>query len=267
MGTPATGDEPAATLQKQDGIGTITLNRPKALNAVNAELSAAVGAALEEFDADPTLRVGIVTGAGRAFCAGADLKAINAGQAVSAPGHAEWGFAGLVEHYVTKPLIAAVNGLAFGGGAEIVLACDLAVLSEDAAIGLPEVKRGLFAAAGGLIKLPRQMPIKLAMEAALTGEPIAPETALRWGLVNRVVPADQVLSAALTLAAAVAANAPLALAASKKVIHHAAALGSEWDREVWQLQDREIGTLLTSNDVAEGTTAFAEKRLPVWTGT
>jgi crotonobetainyl-CoA hydratase len=259
-------DEPAATLDKVDGIGIITLNRPRALNAVNAALSAAVGAALAELDADDSLSVGIVTGSGRAFCAGADLKALNAGRSLTAPGHDDWGFAGLVEHYVQKPLIAAVNGFALGGGTEIVLACDLAVLSEDAALGLPEVKRGLFAAAGGLIKLPRQLPIKLAMEAALAGEPISPEIALRWGLVNRVVPAEQVVPAALELARTIAANAPLALRASKKIMQHASALNSQWDRDVWALQDAELALLLGSSDVAEGTRAFAEKRPPVWTG-
>jgi crotonobetainyl-CoA hydratase len=257
---------PAANLDKIDGVAIVTLNRPRAINAVNADLSAAVGAALEELDADGDLRLGIITGAGRAFCAGADLKALNAGQTLTAPGHDDWGFAGLVEHYVSKPLIAAVNGLAFGGGCEIMLACDLAVLSEDATLGLPEVKRGLIAGAGGLIHLPRQLPIKLAMEAALTGEPITAEVALRWGLVNRVVPADQVMSTALELARVVGENAPLALQSSKLVIHHAAGLSADWNQAVWALQNEEIRRLITSDDVAEGTTAFAEKRPPAWTG-
>lgn len=257
---------PAATLERSGGVGVITLNRPAALNAVNADLSAAVGAALEELDADPALRVGVVIGAGRAFCAGADLKAIAAGRSITAPDHPEWGFAGLVEHPVNKPLIAAVNGFALGGGTEIVLACDLAVLSEDAALGLPEVKRGLFAAAGGLIHLPRQIPAKVAMELALTGEPLPAADALRWGLVNRVAPAGQVLDSALELAARIAANAPLSLHTSKRMIRHAVATGSEWDRDVWALQAREIESILASRDALEGATAFAEKRPPVWTG-
>ena len=258
--------EPAATLEKLDGMAIITLNRPRALNAVNADLAAAVGAALEELDADDDLSVGIVTGAGRAFCAGADLKAINSGASVAAPGHEDWGFAGLVQHYVRKPLIAAVNGFAFGGGSEIMLACDLAVLSEDAAIGLPEVKRGLIAGAGGLIHLPRQLPFKLAMEAALTGEPIAADEALRWGLVNRVVPTDQVLATAIELGRSLQRNAPLALQSTKRVMHRAAGQGAQWNDDVWQLQDSEMSALLTTQDVAEGTAAFAEKRPPVWTG-
>jgi crotonobetainyl-CoA hydratase len=256
----------AATLEKVDGIGIITLNRPAAMNAVNADLAGAVGAALEEIDADPAVRIGIVTGAGRAFCAGADLKAVNAGQDVSAPGHPEWGFAGLVEHPVNTPLIAAVNGFALGGGTEIMLACDLAVLSEDAALGLPEVKRGLFAAGGGLIALPRQLPAKLAMEYALTGEHIAPDVALRWGLVNRVVAGAVLIDTALELAHAVAANAPLAVSASKRVLRRALGPGSAWDGDVRRLQDEEMAALLKTDDVAEGTAAFAAKRAPVWTG-
>lgn len=259
-------DAPAATLQKCDGVAIITLNRPKALNAVNAELSAIVGAALQELDVDPSLRVGVITGAGRAFCAGADLKGIAAGESLAAPGHAEWGFAGLTEHYVSKPLIAAVNGLAFGGGTEMVLACDLAVMSDHATLALPEAKRGLFAAAGGLIRLPRQMPFKLAMEAALTGEPIEAATALRFGLVNRVVPAEQVLSSALELASAITANAPLSVAMSKSIVHRASAAGSDWDAEVWKANAEAITSIFASDDAKEGPRAFAERRAPEWAG-
>jgi crotonobetainyl-CoA hydratase len=256
----------AATLTKRDGVAIISLNRPKALNAVNAELSTIVGAALAELDADPSLRVGVITGNGRAFCAGADLKAIAAGESLAALGHEDWGFAGIAEHYVEKPLIAAVNGFALGGGTEIVLACDLAVMSEAASLGLPEVKRGLFAGAGGLIRLPRQLPFKLAMEAALTGEPVPAATALRYGLVNRLVPADQVLPAALELAAAICANAPLAVAASKRIVHRASAAGSDWDTDVWAANAEAIRTVFASDDAMEGARAFGEKRLPRWTG-
>lgn len=257
---------PAATLEKRDGVALITFNRPSAMNAVNADLSGAVGAALEELDTDPDLRVGIVTGNGRAFCAGADLKGLNAGDELFAPGHPEWGFAGLVEHAVSKPLIAAVNGFALGGGTEIVLRCDLAVLSEDAALGLPEVKRGLFAAAGGLIMMPRQLPAKIAMETALIGEPISPEVALRWGLVNRVVPAADVLAEAFRLARAIVASAPLAISASKQLVERASGAGSDWDADAWRLNERLIAEILQSEDMKEGTAAFAEKRAPRWTG-
>ncbi len=259
--------ETAAKLERAGSVGIITLNRPQALNAVNADLSGAVGAALEEINADPAIRVGVVTGAGRAFCAGADLKAIAAGEPVTAPGHPEWGFAGLVEHPIDKPLVAAVNGFALGGGTEILLACDLAVLSQEAALGLPEVKRGLFAAAGGLIHLPRQLPIKIAMEVALTGEPMSATEALRWGLVNRVVPTDRVLAEAVGLAERIARNAPLSLRTSKKMMQRAVGAGSDWDRDLWARQASEIRTIFASHDATEGATAFAEKREPLWTGT
>lgn len=257
---------PAAVLERDGDVAVITLNRPHALNAVDAALSAAVGAALEELQADDALRVGVVTGAGRAFCAGADLKAIAAGRSITAPDHPEWGFAGLVEHAVDKPLVAAVNGFALGGGTEVMLACDLAVLSEDAALGLPEATRGLFAGAGGLIHLPRQLPFKVAMEVALVGDPIAPADALRWGLVNRVVPTADVLSTAVELARRVAANAPLSVRTGRAMVRAAVGAGSGWDRDVWARQAAELEAILASRDAVEGATAFAEKRAPVWTG-
>ena len=255
---------PAATLERRGHIGIVTLNRPHAMNAVNSDLAGAVGGLLEEIDGDPRLRVTVVTGAGRAFCAGADLKEVAAGRDVGAPGHPEWGFAGLVDHEFAKPLIAAVNGFALGGGTEIVLASDLAVLSEEGSLGLPEVKRGLFAAAAGLIHLPRQVPTKIAMEIALTGEPVPAADALRWGLVNRVVPADQVLATALELAEKVAANAPGSLRTSKKMIRASLGLGTAWDRDVRALQADEIEKMFTSADALEGANAFAEKRQPKW---
>jgi crotonobetainyl-CoA hydratase len=256
----------AATLERCGDVAVITLNRSHALNAVDAALSAAVGEALDELQADPGLRVGVVTGAGRAFCAGADLKAIAAGRSIAAPDHPEWGFAGLVEHAIDKPLVAAVNGFALGGGTEIVLACDLAVLSDEASLGLPEVTRGLFAGAGGLIHLPRQLPLKVAMEVALVGDPIPPVEALRWGLVNRVVPTVDVLPTALELARRVAANAPLSVRTGKKMVRAAVGADSDWDRDLWALQGRELGAILGSRDAVEGATAFAEKRPPAWSG-
>jgi crotonobetainyl-CoA hydratase len=260
-------EESPATFERRGAVGVITLNRPAARNAVNAALSAAVGAALEELEADPELAAGVVTGAGPAFCAGADLKALAAGERIGAPGHPEWGFAGLVEHRVDKPLVAAVNGLALGGGTEILLACDLAVLGEDALLGLPEVRYGLLAGAAGLIRLPRQFPVKLAMEHALTGRPISPEVALRHGLVNRVVPSAAVLPTALELAAEIAANAPLAVRATKRLVRAAAGAGAGSDRRLYRQQDEEIARLVASADAREGPRAFAEKRPPVWSGT
>ncbi|MBF6540510.1 crotonase/enoyl-CoA hydratase family protein [Nocardia farcinica] len=256
----------AATLERRGSVALITLDRPDAMNAVDSALSRAVGAALEQLAEDPQLRVGVITGAGRAFCAGADLKALAAGQNIGDPEHPEYGFAGLVQHFVDKPLIAAVNGFALGGGTEIVLACDLAVMSDQASLGLPEVKRGLVAAAGGLLRLPRQIPHKIALEMALTGAPVDAETAARWGLVNRVVPADQVLAVALELAETIAANAPLAVRASKRIIHRAAAFGSDWDAPIWQMNMEQTMPVFLSKDAAEGPRAFAEKRAPQWRG-
>ncbi|HLS79112.1 MAG TPA: enoyl-CoA hydratase-related protein, partial [Nocardia sp.] len=162
--------------------------------------------------------------------------------------------------------IAAVNGFALGDGTEIVLACDLAVMSDQATLGLPEVKRGLVAAAGGLLRLPRQIPHKIALEMALTGAPIDADTALRWGLVNRVVSADQVLARALELAETIAANAPLAVRASKRIIHRSADFGSDWEQPIWQMNMEQTMPVFLSKDAAEGPRAFAEKREPRWRG-
>ncbi|WP_433722570.1 crotonase/enoyl-CoA hydratase family protein [Nocardia sp. CA-129566] len=256
----------AATLHREGHIAIITLNRPEAMNAVNAALSIAVGAALEELAADRELRAGVITGAGRAFCAGADLEELARGNGIHDPQHPEYGFAGLVQHFVDKPLIAAVNGFALGGGTEIVLACDLAVMSAEAHLGLPEVTRGLFAAAGGVLRLPRQIPPKIAHEMVLTGTPIDAAAAAHWGLVNRVVPADRVLPAAVELAETIAANAPLSVRASKRIMHRVNEFGSEWDTPIWQMSFREAAPIFTSEDALEGPRAFAEKRAPQWRG-
>ncbi|QOV33199.1 crotonase/enoyl-CoA hydratase family protein [Streptomyces ferrugineus] len=259
-------DAPAAVLERHGHTALITLNRPRALNAVNAELSAAAGAALKEFAADSTLRVAVLTGAGRAFCAGMDLKAAAAGLPVMAPGNEEWGFGGVVSHWVDKPLIAAVNGHALGGGAEIVLACDLAVADENAVIGLPEVRRGLIPGAAGAVRLPRLIPRNAALEMLLTGEPITAATAARWGLVNRVAPAGKSVEVALELAEAIAAGAPLALGAVKRLVHASPDLGSDWESKAWAENDREWQGVSASADALEGPRAFVEKRPPRWTG-
>jgi len=264
--TTGSTTEPAAILVRHGHIALITLNRPAALNAVNSALSDAVGNALETLATDPELRVGVITGAGRAFSAGADLKEVARGNSITPTEHPEWGFAGIVRHLIDKPVIAAVNGFALGGGSEIALACDLIVASDQASFGFPEVKRGLMAAAGGVIRAPRQIPLKLATELALTGEPIDAATALRWGLINRAVPADEVLPTALALAGTIAANAPLSVAASKRMLHRGFEFGSDLDPRLWQLNDGEMRTLVTSADALEGTRAFVEKRTPNWTG-
>ena len=268
---PGAASEPAARYAASDGVAVITLNRPQALNAVNADLSTAVGEGLEAAAADPDVRVVVVTGAGRAFCAGADLKEIAQQRPIHARGHPEWGFAGFIRHWIDKPIIAAVNGSALGGGTEIVLASDLVVASETAMFGLPEVKRGLLAAAGGVVRLQRQLPLKRALELVLTGDAIHAATAEQWGLVNRVVPADQVLGAALGLATRIAANAPLSLQHSKRMLYRTVNGASDWNAEwvsedPWAVNEEAVQTVFSSGDALEGPRAFAEKRQPKWEG-
>ncbi|MFC5992835.1 crotonase/enoyl-CoA hydratase family protein [Pseudonocardia hispaniensis] len=253
-------------VERREAVTLITLNRPEAMNAVNAKLSRALGDAMEAFAADDTQRVAVITGAGRAFCAGADLKVLASGGSIHDTDHPERGFAGFVRHLVDKPVVAAVNGFALGGGTEIVLACDLAIMGESTALGLPEVKRGLVAAAGGVVRLHRQIPPKVAAEAIYTGDPIPAETALRWGLVNRVVPDPDVVPTALELAGRIARNAPLALRASKRIMTSTAA-SSDWDPAVWEANEREFAPVRASSDAREGAAAFAQKRRPAWSGT
>lgn len=255
---------PAALYEVRDHIAVVTLNRPEALNAVNAALSTAAGEALESAAHDDDVRVVVITGAGRAFCAGADLKELAAGRRIYAPEHREWDFAGIVRHWIPKPVIAAVNGFAHGGGTEIVLAADLAVIDEEATLGLPEVRRGLIAAAGGLLRIHRQVPAKVAAEIALTGEPISAERAYQLGLVNRVASAGTALTTALELAATIAANAPVAVQQSKRVLHESARSG--WDDDAWEVNRAAVKVVLSSEDAKEGPRAFAEKRSPQWTG-
>ena len=255
---------PAALTERRGNVLVITLNRPEARNAVNSALSTAVGDALQEAQDDPEVRAVVITGAGESFCAGADLKAISRRENLFHPDHSEWGFAGYVHHYVDKPTIAAVNGTALGGGSELALASDLVVAEERAKFGLPEVKRGLIAAAGGVFRIVDQLPRKVAMELILTGEPMSSADALKWGLINQVVADGTAVDAALALAERITVNAPLAVWASKRV-----AMGVDegvitGDEPGWTRTMREIGTLIRSEDAKEGPLAFAEKRPPVW---
>ncbi|MEU9112393.1 crotonase/enoyl-CoA hydratase family protein [Streptomyces sp. NPDC048483] len=238
----------------------ITIDRPKARNAVNAAVAAGLSTALDQLEADPGLRVGVLTGAGGTFSAGMDLKAALAGESPEIPGR---GFGGLTQAPTTKPLIAAVEGWAMGGGFELALGCDLIVAADDARLGLPEVGRGLIAAGGGVIRLPRRIPYHLAMELLLTGEPVTGEQAGRLGIANRVVPAGETLAAALQLAERIAQNAPLALAAVKELVR--AADGAP-EAEAFAVQGRQMAQLAASADVREGMTAFTERRSPVWQG-
>ncbi|WP_372666870.1 crotonase/enoyl-CoA hydratase family protein [Amycolatopsis kentuckyensis] len=232
----------------------ITIDRPQARNAVNAAVAAQLAAALDELEADPALRAGVLTGADNTFSAGMDLKAALKGESPDIPGR---GFGGLTEAELAKPLIAAVEGFAMGGGFELALGCDLIVAAEDAKFGLPEVKRGLIAAGGGVLRLPQRIPHHLAMEFLLTGEPVTGRRAGELGLVNRVTPAGDAAAVALQLAEKLAENAPLALAAVKKIVRAA---------DPAAVQREEIKKLMQSADVREGMTAFAERRAPKWTG-
>jgi enoyl-CoA hydratase len=238
----------------------ITIDRPKARNAVNAAVAKGLAAAIDQLEGDPELRVGVLTGAEGTFSAGMDLKAALAGESPEIPGR---GFGGLTEAETTKPLIAAVEGWAMGGGFELALGCDLIVAAEDAKFGLPEVKRGLIAAGGGVIRLPKRIGHHLAMEFLLTGEPVSGKRAGELGLANRVVPAGDAAAVALQLAEQLAANAPLALAAVKKVVRAADGVS---DAEAFTAQRKEMAQLMGSADVREGMTAFAERRAPVWQG-
>jgi enoyl-CoA hydratase/carnithine racemase len=243
-------------------VATITLNRPEQRNAVSPELTAALGAALDRVEADDRVWVVILTGAGPHFCAGADLKALAAGRAAELSTDAG-GFAGLVRYPRTKPMIAAVRGFALAGGTELVLACDLVVAGTDAFFGLPEVTRGIVAAAGGLFRLPRVLPPARAMELILTADRLAAEEAHRLGMVNHLVQPDDVLDRARDLAERICRNAPLAVRESLAIARRAQQLD---DEEGWRLSASAMQRARDSEDAREGVMAFVEKRSPTWTG-
>jgi enoyl-CoA hydratase len=250
----------AVLTECSDGIAVITINRPEARNAVNGEVARGIAAAVEEFDGSADVRVLILTGAGGTFSAGMDLKGFLAGESPNVAGR---GFGGIAERPPAKPVIAAVEGYALAGGFEIALSCDMIVASEAARFGLPEVRRGLVAGAGGLLRLPRRVPYHLAMEIALTGEHFTAERLQQAGLVSRVVGVGEALAGARELAARVAQGAPLAVAASKRVIVESA----DWaGGEAFARQGEVIGPVFVSADAMEGAAAFAEKRAPVWRG-
>jgi crotonobetainyl-CoA hydratase len=243
----------------------ITINRPEARNAINGAVSTGVGDALGRAQSDPDVRAVIVTGAGdKSFCAGADLKAISRGENLMHSTNPEWGFAGYVRHFIDKPTIAAVNGTALGGGTEIALASDLIVAERHASFGLPEVKRGLVAGAGGVFRLVDQLPRKVATELIVTGDPITADEAARWGLVNRVVEPGGAVQAALELAERISANAPLSVWASKSIAYGVDAGVITDEENAWQRTTIEFTALLKTDDAQEGPRAFAEKRTPIW---
>ena len=246
--------------ERRGPVLIVTINRPHARNAINKAVAEGIAAAMDTLDGDPELSVGILTGAGGTFCAGMDLKAFVRGENPHVEGR---GFAGLTFAPPRKPLIAAVEGWALAGGCEIVLACDLIVASDTAKFGIPEVKRGLAAGAGGLFRLPVRIPYHVAMELILTGDHVEAPRAYELGLVNKLTQSGGALDAALEYATKIAANGPLAVIASKNIVQHA---GGWSDEEAQVKQGDVLRPVMTSEDAIEGSKAFAEKRPPVWRG-
>ncbi len=246
--------------QVEGSVLVVTLNRPEQRNAINLSVAMGIAAAMEELDKRDDLAVGVLTGAGGVFSAGLDLKAFARGEPASVPGR---GFAGLVEAPPRKPLVAAVEGWALGGGFEVALSCDLIVAARGARFGLPEVRRGVAARGGGAFRLPRRLPYGIAMEILLTGEPMSAEDGYRLGLLNRVTEDGQALAGALELARAIARNAPLAVAASKRVVVDSA----DWPLATAFVEQRQhLDPVFASSDAQEGATAFVERRAAVWSG-
>lgn len=251
---------PQVIVEVEEGIQTITINRPEAKNAATLEVARGIAAALDELDARDDIRICILTGAGGTFCAGMDLKGFLRGERPSIEGR---GFGGLTMKPPRKPIIAAVEGYALAGGFELVLACDMVVAADNAQFGVPEVKRGLAATAGGLVRLPRQLPYRIALELALTGDMFPAARAYHYGLVNRLTKPGEALAEARKLAQTIAANGPLSVAASKRVIVES----QDWPSdELWSRQVKLTEHVFKSEDAREGSKAFAEKRKPVWQG-
>ena len=253
-------EESVVLTEARGPVLVMTINRPEARNSMNKAAAEAMGAALDRLDAEPDLSVGVITGTGKGFSAGMDLKGFAAGEF---PIAGDRGFAGIAQRSARKPLIAAVEGFALAGGLEIALACDVIVASREAKLGIPEVGVGLFAGAGALLRLPRRVGQGQAALLALTGKPISGEEGHKIGLVDRVVEPGTALDEALALAQTIAANAPLALAASKAVL-----VGgfTKPDAEFWEWQQQFFSEVFSSKDALEGARAFAEKRPPNWQG-
>lgn len=246
--------------ERRGQVEILRLNRPEAKNAISPEVSNAMVAALDEIEADPEVRAVVITGTGDVFCAGADLKVVATGRAGDIA-NVKGGFAGIVARDFPKPIIAAVQGPALAGGFEIVLSCDMVVAADDARFGIPEVQRGLIAAAGGLIRLPQRVPLALALEFAMTGDPIPAARAYELGLVNRLVPKDDVLDTAVALAARIGENSPVAVRCSRQLVKEMANLTEE---QGWARNAQLTVEVFSSGDAIEGATAFAEKRTPNW---
>src|SRR3954454_4468838 len=251
-------------LVRTDGpVRVLTLNRPRARNAITSPLGAALHEAIVAADVDPGVRCLVVTGAGElAFSAGGDMKEMASTDGPDMAGGARV-ITQALRHRPAKPMIAAVNGLAFGGGLELVLACDLAVSAEHATFALPEVRRGVLASGGGLVHLPRLIGARRALQLILTGAPIDAATALDWGLVNEIAPSGTEFAAAMTLARTIAANAPVAVKLSKQTV---LAAMTATDHDAWRANSAALAAVRRSPDALEGPRAFAEGRPPVWTG-
>ena len=250
-------NDEAVLTEQRDRVLLITLNRPDARNAINGALSEGLAAAVSRLEDDDGLTAGVLTGAGKGFCAGMDLKAFARGENIGP-------VRDLFRDGCQKPLIAAIEGFALAGGFELALSCDLLVAARGVKLGIPEAGVGLFAAGGGLMRLPSRVGYGKAMEMAITADPISAEEAAEYGLVARLTEPGEAIDAALVLAERVAKNAPLAVAASKQLIR---ATQGRTEAEFWDLQTPLRDKVFTSNDAREGPTAFAEKRPPEWTGT
>lgn len=257
----ASSSDTCVLVSREGAVLVITINRPEVRNAINRATSEAIARALDLLDSEPTLAIGILTGKGGHFCAGMDLKAFLAGERVELEGR---GLAGIVKRPPSKPLIAAVEGYALAGGCEIALACDLIVAAENAQFGIPEVRRGLIAGSGGLLRLPQRIPRQIALEYALTGKAMSAADARHWGLVNRLTQPAGALDGARALAAEISANGPLAVRMTKRIMTES----PSWPAaELWERQSDILEQVIATDDAREGALAFSEKRAPRWTGT
>ena len=254
-------DPSASVLVERDGpVLIMTINRPNVRNAINRQTSEAIALAMDELDNDPSLSIGILTGSGQHFCSGMDLKAFLQGERVELEGR---GLAGIAERPPLKPLIAAVEGYALAGGCEIALACDLIVAAKNAQFGIPEVKRGLIAGSGGLMRLPQRIPPQIALEYALTGKPMSASDAAHWGLVNRLTEPGGALAEARALALEISQNGPLAVRMTKHIMSQSPNWAVD---QKWRKQNEILEQVIASDDAREGALAFSEKRPPRWTG-
>lgn len=251
---------PSVIVDRDGAVLIITINRPAVRNAINRETSEAIATAMDLLDSDSSLSIGILTGSGEHFCSGMDLKAFLKGERVELEGR---GLAGIAQRPPLKPLIAAVEGYALAGGCEIALACDLIVAANNAQFGIPEVKRGLIAGSGGLMRLPQRIPPQIALEYALTGQPMPAKDAAHWGLVNRLTEPGGALAEARALALQISQNGPLAVRMTKHIMTQSPNWPSD---QRWPLQNEILEKVIASNDAREGALAFSEKRAPRWSG-